>query len=319
VTSASNTLGSRLRRLAGALVVGALAGHGSAGAADAPPRAVASIPPIHALVAGVMAGLGTPGLLVPAAGSPHGYSLRPSEARMLTEADIVFRIGPAFEAFLDRPLGALASGARIVDLADAPGMALLPARAGGAWPASRDHDGGEHGLARADMHVWLDPHNARAMVAAIAAALSAIDPARADAYQTNEARLDARLVALDGRLGAILAPVHDRPYVVFHDAYQYLERRYRLAAVGAVAVSPGRPPGARRVREIRDRIRTLGARCVFTEPQFEPRLAAILVAGSGSQTGVLDPLGVGLAAGEETYFLLMERLARSLADCLTAE
>ena len=120
----------------------------------------------------------------------------------------------------------------------------------------------------------------------------------------------------DAELTAQLAPVRGVPYVVFHDAYQYFERRYGLAAAGSVAVSPERSPGARRVREVRGKILSLGARCVFGEPQFPPALLATLTEGTGARTGELDPLGAGLNAGPEAWFELMRTLAGSLADCL---
>ena len=84
--------------------------------AAAAPEVVASVAPIHSLVAAVMAGVGEPKLLVPPGASPHAYSLRPSEARALAGADIVFRVGPGLETFLDKPLAALVEGTSPGDL-----------------------------------------------------------------------------------------------------------------------------------------------------------------------------------------------------------
>jgi zinc transport system substrate-binding protein len=156
------------------------------------------------------------------------------------------------------------------------------------------------------------------MVDAVVATLSEVDPANAARYTTNGAALRTRLAALDQDLDARLAPVRTRPFMVFHDAYQYLERRYHLNAVGAIAVDPERRPSAQRLRELRHELERLDAACVFAEPQFEPRLVATVVEGSRAHRGVLDPLGAALPPGPDHYFALMTGLADSLVACLGA-
>jgi zinc transport system substrate-binding protein len=371
-----------------------------------PPSVVVSIAPVHSLVAGVMAGVGEPTLLVKGGASPHTYALKPSDAAALSGAQIVFRIGPGLETFLDDPLETLARQADVVDLAGAPGVRLLPLREGGIWEAhdhghedgdahadgateakaepadaadhdheqaaaaaapdadhGHDHDaaadGSVHAAAPADahadadahghgdghdhghgapahdahdahataeaqahagehdMHLWLDPRNAAAMTRAIVATLSDADPANADRYGENGAALEARLAVLDARLETELAPVRATPFIVFHDAYQYLDARYDLAAVGAITVSPDRAPGAQRMQEVRATIAERGAACVFTEPQFEPRAVSRLVEDTGVRTGVLDPdAAAAHAPGPDLYFELMDDLAASLVACL---
>jgi zinc transport system substrate-binding protein len=161
-------------------------------------------------------------------------------------------------------------------------------------------------------HLWLNPLLAKQVVTQTAAALSEIDPAHQQQYQQNAEQLQARLDALHLRLEAKLAPVKTIPYVVFHDAYQYFENAYGLNAVGSITVDPERQPGAKRILEMREKIQSLNARCVFSEPQFEPRLLATLIEGTGARTGTLDPLGSELPAGPESYFLLLNNLADDL-------
>ncbi len=173
-----------------------------------PPAVVVSIKPIHGLVAGVMAGVAVPELLVEGAGSPHSYALRPSQARALGRADLVFWMGEGLEHFLVKPLDALAADAMVVALSASPGVHTLATRSGGLRADDGTEDdppdpGGEAG--HVDMHLWLDPRNAAAMVATIAAALSGIDPERAAVYQANAAQLAADLARLDAELEARLA------------------------------------------------------------------------------------------------------------------
>jgi zinc transport system substrate-binding protein len=283
-----------------------------AASARKPLRVVATIEPVHALVAGVMAGVGEPMLLVKGGGSPHTYALRPSEARALERADVVFWIGEALETFLRRPLQALPRDARIVALSEAKGVVLL----------ASGESGGEEGRSDThmhtwNMHIWLDPVNAKAMVAAIAAALADADPERASVYAANAERLRTRLDRLDATLRVKLAAVVGRGFVVFHDAYRYFDRRYRLGPAIAIAVNPARQPGAGTIRAVREKIIALGPTCVFIEPQFVPALIHSIVAGTRARTAVLDPLGSDLGPDADAYFTLMHNLAKSLVDCLT--
>ena len=300
---------------------------------------VASIVPIHSMVAGVMEGAGTPHLLVPGGASPHSFALRPSDARRLEAAKAVFWVGPSLETFLVRPLKALAQDAAVVALAEAEGVTRLPFRVGGPWDA-HEHDD-DHGKAKdghreaaghaheresdhehdkdghaVDAHIWLDPQNAIAFVGAIAGTLAQADPANAALYQANAGRLLARLRALDAELRQALAPVQNTPYIVFHDAYQYFDTRYGLHPAGSITVSPELSPGARRLVEIRERIRADKAVCVFAEPQFEPKLVRTVVDGTGARVATLDPLGARLKPGPDAYFQLLRNLAKDLTACL---
>ena len=176
-------------------------------------------------------------------------------------------------------------------------------------------DEDEHGHGEFNMHVWLDPENAEVIVGAMADALARLDPERESLYRENEAALKSRLHALDEELRDAYAPVRDRGFVVFHDAWQYLDTHYGLRAVGSVTVSPDQAPGAARLAEIREKITGAEATCVFAEPQFEPRLVRTLVEGTGAATGTLDPLGAALEDGPDLYFDLMRANARAFRAC----
>lgn len=285
------------------------------------PKVVVSIKPIHSLVASVMHGVGEPVLLVRGGASPHSYTMKPSDAKALSAADLVVWVGPELEGFLEKPLQANAPKATRLTLMDLKSLTLLQAREGGAWEA-HEHGHEQHGHAdqheELNSHIWLDPANARAIVTATADALAAKDPADAEAYRTNADRTLQALDALDAELKATLTPLKDKPFVVFHDAYQYFEARYDLSAVGSITVSPDRRPSAKRLSAIRAKIAGLNAACVFSEPQFEPTLVRTVVEGTKAKTGVLDPEGADLPEGESLYPTLMRNLAASLRGCLGA-
>ncbi|PYE87666.1 zinc ABC transporter substrate-binding protein ZnuA [Phyllobacterium leguminum] len=293
---------------------------------------VASIKPIDSLVAAVMEGVGKPTLIVQGAGSPHAYSLKPSDAEAIEHAKIIFWVGPGLENFLNKPLETLGAGAKIVALADAPGLTKLKFREGGPFEAhehgdeageGHDHAQGEghehhdHAHGEYDMHIWLDPENAKIFVQDIARTLSEADPANAGRYESNAQAYSAKLDALTKEVAAELAPVKDKPFIVFHDAYQYFDKRFGLNTVGSLTVSPESMPGAQRVSEIHDKVKQLGATCVFAEPQFEPRLVKTVTEGTDAKSGVLDPLGASLKDGPDLYPQLIRNLADSLKGCLS--
>ncbi len=291
--------------------------------AMAAPNVVASIKPVHSLVAAVMAGVGEPTLIVKGSASPHTYALKPSDAGALEAADIVFWTGHGMELFLGEALETLATKAKVVELADAPGIELLPVREGGAFEphsdgdeAEHDHAHEEHEHGEGDMHFWLDPENAKLMVTQITTTLAEADPENATAYQANAEAELVKLDTLEAELAATLAPVADKPFIVFHDAYQYFEARFGLNLAGSVTVTPDVMPGAARIDELKAKVATLGATCVFAEPNFEPTIISAISEGTAAKASVLDPEGGALTEGPDLYPELLRGLAASLVDCL---
>jgi zinc transport system substrate-binding protein len=280
--------------------------------AEEPPRVVVSIAPVHSLVAAVMSGVARPKLLIPAGASPHTFALKPSHVRRLHTADLVIWIGKSLELFLAKPLATLEQGTARMTVADLPGIKLLNLRGRGDWSKAA-HEAGAHAI---DPHLWLDPDNARVIVTEVAQRLAQIDAANARRYEVNAKRAVRRLDRLDARLERRLAAVEELSYVVFHDAYQYFEKHYHLSPVGSIVTDPEISPGVRSIIEIRDRIEATDARCVFREPQFKSDLVNTVVEGTGARRGVLDPEGTGVPPGPNAYFILMMRLADSLAGCL---
>jgi len=304
----------------------------SVSAAEQPaPQVVVSIKPLYSLVAGLMQGVGKPQLLIKGGASPHGYSLRPSEAAALADAQLIVWVGPGLEGFLEKTLDSLSPATMQLELSQRLQPYLLPARSGGTWEkhdhhdeaghhhdeAEHHHDEAEHHHDEADLehfdpHIWLSPAMAAKIVVLCEDALIDIDPAHKDEYQANAIQLLERIKNLDSELTRKLAPVKDVPYIVFHAAYQYFETAYGLNAVGSVTISPERKPGVKRVLEIREKIKNLHARCVFSEPQFQSKLVNTIIEGTDTRTGILDPLGADLPADQDAYFVLLKRLADNL-------
>ena len=336
-----------------ALLAGAAAGPA---AGDDGVRVVASIKPVHSLVSAVMAGVGEPHLIIRGHSSPHTFTMRPSDAAALEDADVVFMIGDTLETGLTGPLESLAGDARVVALANAPGLVRRPLRKSGAFEEHEhdshghqgegddhddhddeaahhddhdddhghedddhadDEDGDEDGPF--DMHVWLDPINGWSMARAIAGALTEVDPANAATYQANVDALLHRLDHLTEDIAQEVTPARGVPFLVFHDGYRHFEDRFGLRAVGSVVISPERAPGARRISELRDKVQELGVVCVFDEPQFDKRLVRTVIEGSNVRVGTVDPLGATIEDGPELYFTLLGNMAAAFKDCLAPD
>ncbi|MBA8822260.1 zinc ABC transporter substrate-binding protein [Ochrobactrum sp. P6BS-III] len=169
-----------------------------------------------------------------------------------------------------------------------------------------------------DLHFWLDPENGKVLVTNIAKVLSENDPAHAAQYEQNAKNYAEKLDALTKDIATELQPVKDKPFVVFHDAYQYFENRFGVKAAGSITVSPEKAPGAARIQQIHDKIKSLKVACVFSEPQFEPKLVNTVIDGTDAKTGVLDPLGAELKDGPDLYPQLIHNLADSLKTCLSS-
>lgn len=326
MTGGLRTLGETLRctdrhRIAAAGLLMVLFAAATPGAAaEDGAEVVVTIKPIHSLVSRVIDGVGTPLLLVDGNASPHNFALRPSQVRASAKAAVFIRVSERLEPFTGKLVRALPESVAIVTLIDAPGVKLLKQRHNGTFVGHADDDGHADDVTDksggADSHIWLDPDNAKAIGNYVAEVLSARFPAHAGRFKANAERLGADIDALSKDLTAETEPLRDKPFVVFHDAYQYFDRRFDLDAAGSITVSPDVQPSAKRLIELRQNIRDLKAVCVFAEPLFQAKLVAALTEDTNARAGTLDPEGLGLEPGPRLYFLLMRNLAAALKDCL---
>lgn len=284
------------------------------------PRVVVDIPPVHSLVAQVMAGVGTPELILPSGASPHDVALRPSDAEALADAELVVWIGAELSPAIARSVDALASGT-VLSLLDVEGTNVYEFREGAVFAEiseDQDHDH-DHDHGERDPHAWLDPENAILWVGAIGQALAQIDPDNSGAYAENTENGATRLATLQAEIDGRIAPLRGQPFVVFHDAYHYFEARFDIEAAGAIALGDGASPGPRRLVEIGQAVQDLGVRCIFAEPQFNADLVEATLSDAGARIGVIDPLGVALEPGPLLYETLLTGIATSFETCLAPE
>ena len=289
-------------------------------------KVVASIKPIHSLVSYVMDGVGTPGLIVDGFNSPHNFQLKPSHAKMLENADIIFWVGEGLENFLEKPLDSISKNSKKVELIEIKGINKLEFREKNIFN-ERDHDEHEedthkeeehdghddHGHGDQDPHIWLDPQNAKTIVIAITKELSALDSENESTYKKNSKKA---LSDLDKLIKNVKKDTNkDLRFVVFHDAYHYYEDRFGINLLGALTVNPDVLPGAEQLAEIREVVEHEKVNCIFSEPQFNPDIIKSIAKDTGVKTGVLDPLGANLDKGKNLYFDLIKNISSSFKGC----
>ncbi|SNS20542.1 zinc ABC transporter substrate-binding protein [Antarctobacter heliothermus] len=299
------------------------------------PRVITDIGPVESLTAMVMGDLGAPDRLLQPGDSPHHMALRPSQARALSNADLVIWIGPDLTPQLAGQIETLATSALSLPLADLTTTHLLPARDTGLFPHdheeeeedhhddhdedhedhAEDHDEDAHGHGLHDPHVWLSPENATHWLADIAEALAETDPDNAETYRTNARTGAETIAAAEAEAHTTLAPLNGRPLAVAHDAYQYFEHDFGLTVLGAISDAEANTPGPARLAALRDGLATDKPACLLIEPGTDPRLLQT-IEGSGLPTATLDPLGSDLPQGATLYPALIRTFAQRIATCV---
>ena len=290
-------------------------------------KVVTSIKPIHSLVSYIMEGVGSPDLIVDGYNSPHGFSLKPSHAKMLQEADIVIYVGEGLEEFLEKPLESIAQNAVKFELLKQSGMKKLKFRERNIFEGHDDHghdkkakkedhdDHGhdDHGHGQFDPHIWLDPMNAKIIVKKVTNQLSKLDKENSSTYKSNSKKA---LKEIDNLIKQVKSDINnDAKVVVFHDAYQYFEKRFDANIIGALTVNTDVLPGAEQLAEIREVIEHEKVTCVLSEPQFNPDIVKTIANDTNINMGVLDPLGAKLDKGKTLYFNLIGNISSSLKNC----
>ena len=312
-------------------------------------KVVTSIKPIHSLASYLMDGIGKLDLIVDGYASPHGFSMKPSHAKMLQNADLIFWVGEDLESFLEKPLSSIAKKAEKIELIEIKGLNVLKFRERNIFDEHNhddhddhdnhddhgkkeehddhddhddhgkkeehddhdDHEGHAHG--EYDPHIWLDTMNAKAMLNEMAEHLIENDPKNEAKYKSN---LDKALKDIDKLTIEVMTELNNSvSSIVFHDAYQYFEKRFNVNVLGAFTVNTDVMPGAEQLAEIREIIEHDKVACVFSEPQFNPDIINAVAKDMKIKTGVLDPLGATLDSGKDLYFKLIRNMSASFKGC----
>lgn len=274
-------------------------------------KIVASIKPVALIAQEIVADQGQVTILIPQAASPHQYSLKVSDAKLLAEASLLIWVGEDLETFLTKRLNQ-AGKVPVLTLIDIPGI---------HFPASlnattHDHEGGgdNHQHGEHDPHIWLDPDNAIVIAAAITESLIKLRPELAETFKQRRDIFSARIKVVDQQLAKKLAPLAGKGFAVYHEGYQHFVAHYGLKQMAYVTLTPDRKPGARHLHQLRTQLKDQAV-CLFNEPYYDPKLTDSLAAELGLRTGVLDPIG---RDNVKSYESLLVAMADSFSACLSA-
>ena len=313
-------------------------------------KVVTSIKPLHSLASYLMDGVAKPDLIVDGYASPHGFSMKPSHAKMLQNADLIFWVGEDLENFLEKPLSSIAKKAEKIELMETKGLQVLKFRERNIFDEHDDHDDHDdhdghakkkkddhddhddhdghakkkdghddhddhegHAHGEFDPHIWLDPINAKVILNEMVEHLIENDPKNEAKYKSN---LDKALKDIDKLTIDVMTELSNSvSSIVFHDAYQYFEKRFNVNVLGAFTVNTDVMPGAEQLVEIREIIEHDKVSCVFSEPQFNPDIIKAVAKDMNIKTGVIDPLGATLNPGKDLYFDLIRNMSSSFKGC----
>lgn len=282
------------------------------------PKVVVTIKPIYALVASIMSGVGKPTLLLPDGASPHTFQLKPSTLKQLQQADLIIWVGPQFELFMIKPMQEYRPPLGLITLLDIPTLQLLPLRQGREWEhhhEGHDHDHAEH-ASGVDPHYWLSTQNAEATVVYLAAHLAKVDPKNAKQYLANAKKLNLSIRALKQSIARELAGVHQQPFLVYHDGYQYFEKEFDLNALGTMILNPNLPLSANGLNTISQLVKSNDIKCVFRETEFNDNTIVQSLGKLNVKVAELDPLGARIPLGPNNYQEILQGLANTLKQCL---
>ncbi|PZD61738.1 zinc ABC transporter substrate-binding protein ZnuA [Pantoea ananatis] len=287
---------------------------------------VASIKPVGFIASAIADGVTPVEILLPDGASEHDYALRPSDVKRLQNADLVVWVGPEMEAFMTKSAAALPAKKNL-EIVQIPGVKTMLLR-GGEDDDHDDHEAAEHNHDHHDdeghhhhqgefnMHLWMSPEIAKKTAVAIHGKLLELMPQDKAKLDANLQHFEAELADTDKRIISQLAPVKDKGYFVFHDAYTYFEKHYGLSPTGHFTVNPEIQPGAQRLHQIRTQLVEKKAVCVFAEPQFRPAVIDAVARGTEVRKGTLDPLGTDISLGKDSYVKFLSQLSSQYETCL---
>ena len=287
---------------------------------------ITTIQPINALVNAVIGNTGGSTSLIPSDVSPHEFKLKPSDVKNLQDGNIIFYISNHLESSITKVFKNLPKNIKIVNLMEETGINHLAIRDNEAWErhdhhddhdkhAKKDDDHDDHEK-EDDVHIWLDPDNGIKIIQKVNKELSLLFPENSQIYNKNATNIINKITELKSELKEELLSIKDKPFIVFHDAYQYFEKVFGLNAVGSIALEDDVATSPKQISYIRNKIIKSNVSCVFQEPQFDSKLVKTVVEGTDAKIGTLDPLGVDIANKKDFYLQLLRNMSKSLKECL---
>ncbi|MDH2925098.1 zinc transport system substrate-binding protein [Nicoletella semolina] len=294
--------------------------------ATAQANVLTTVKPLGFIASAITDGVTQTEVLLPVSASPHDYSLKPSDIQKLNSAELVVWIGEEMETFLEKSIDKLPKE-KVLTLEDVPAIEELVEHAEEqAELKEKKHAHHEHKHSHEhshdhhhdeNWHIWLSPQASEIIAEQIAARLSQQLPHQKAKIAENLATFKANLNAKNAEIAQQLQPAQGKGYYTFHDAYGYFEKSYNLTSLGSFTINPSIAPGAKTLQKIKKDVEKNAAKCLFTEPQFTPKVVESLSKNTGINVSQLDPLGAKIELSSTAYPEFLQSLADSFGQCLT--
>ncbi|MBK4775438.1 zinc ABC transporter substrate-binding protein [Candidatus Pantoea edessiphila] len=282
---------------------------------------VVSIKPIGFITSAIIDNILPVDVIVPDGSSGHDYVLRPSDEKKIKNTDFLIWSGSEIEAFMSKSVLHVPIN-KILVVTEIPAVKKLLIKI--------KEDNCIHQLKKQciqdpklplnskkyNMHFWTSPDIAKIIAIEIYKKLSEIMPQYKEKLNQNLKQFEISLNNIDKQIMMQLAPIKNKKYFVFHDAYIYFEKHYGLSSLGHFTINPEIQPGVKSLYNIRKQIKEKQVTCVFAEPQFKPAIIDTVTRGIKINKGVLDPLGCNIKLSKDSYLKFLLQLSSQYNTCL---
>ena len=273
------------------------------------PNVVVSIRPIHSIVSALMEGVSEPRLLLDSNESAHTFHLKPSQLKLLSNADLLITIGDSFESGLSKVIRNIDQNYRL-NLSEIKELQIYDFRDHNEI----EHD--EHDEHDEDLHLWLDVGNVQIIAEKIKQKLIEINPSNKEKYNTNYLELKSKLNQLEEKIQFQLEPIKSTPFAIYADILQYFEKNFDLNKPVIIAPYHGARLSINRVIKAKNKMKNQKTRCLIYGSENTSKQINVLTEGLDIKAHSVDILGVKLEPGSEQYFDLMKEISNQLASCL---
>ncbi len=250
--------------------------------------------------------------IVPDGTNSHTFEPAPSDAVILSSADILFANGLDLEdPTIQMAEENLPDGAEVFTLGD---KTITPEEY--AYDFSFPEEDGHP-----NPHLWTNVPFAIRYAELVTDELSRLDPDNAAYFESNLARYRAALETLDTAIHATVdsIPEENRRLLTYHDSWAYFAPNYGMTVIGAIQPSDFSEPSPRDVADLIDQIRDENVLAIFGSEVFPSDVLEQIASETGAE--YVDDLRDDQPPGdfdspEHTYIGMMKRNLQIMAAAL---
>ena len=269
------------------------------GLLHAQPKVAATIKPAQLVAQAITKGISEVALVLDGNQDPHLLSLKPSQRRLLDEADVLVWIGPALEQGLEK----------VVAGTDTQGRAIIQ------WLELKEADLISLNN-NTDPHLWLSSHNVLLLAEKLRVQLQELDPANAENYNENFQVFSQQLLQLDQWISSSFAQQPVYAYAVYHKAFAYFEKEAGLAPVISVSESEEIQPGIKRLLQVRNALDDNQAQCLLIDPGVNVSQLKNVLGDGALQYVEVDVLANDIALSPTAYIEFKKSIAEKFYQCV---